>query len=167
MDPVLWLPASDPHAHYGKTQNLDPEHIEIKCRIRIPIERNWILKTDLRAKHGEQAVAAHNVLVSGPEAAEFRLGLLPEDLAGVAVVVDHHVDSSEDQLDVRTVVPSFAQLLPAPLHDTFRNNKIPLFNNLLQTINILQFSGSGSGTLLVLVRNISFFSFFHTSVLSF
>jgi hypothetical protein len=90
-------------------------------------ERNQILKTDLRAEHGEQAVAADNVLVSGPEAAEFRLGLLPEDLTGVAVVVHHHVHSSEDQLDVRTVVPSFAQLLPASLHDTFRNNKIPLF----------------------------------------
>jgi hypothetical protein len=100
-------------------QNPDPDQHD---------ERTWILNTDLWAEHGEQAVATHNVLVPGPEAAEFRLGLLPEDLAGVAVVVHHHVDSSEDQLDVRPVVPSFAQLLPAPLHDTFSNNKTPLFN---------------------------------------
>jgi hypothetical protein len=111
-------------------QNPDPDQHD---------ERNRILKTDLRAEHGEQAVAADNVLVSRPEAAEFRLGLLPEDLAGVAVVVHHHVNSSEDQLDVRTVVPSFAQLLPAPLHDTYRNKKIPLFNlvTYIYKVNIL------------------------------
>jgi hypothetical protein len=117
----------------------------MKCRIRIPTERNRILKTDLRAEHGEQAVAADNVLVSGPEAAEFRFGLLPEDLTGVAVVVHHHVHSPEDQFDVRSVVPSFAQLLPAPLHNTFRNNKIPLVNPVTYKKNITlvkQFSGS-------------------------
>jgi hypothetical protein len=146
--------------------------------------RNWILQTDLRAEHGEQAVAAHNVLVSGPEAAEFRLGLLPEDLAGVAVIVYHHVHSSEDQLDVRTVVPSFAQLLPAPLHDTYRNNRIPLFNLVTDNVNYfgkavfrichilrrirIRILGSVPYTRLryryrsetLLLKNISFFSFF-------